>query len=478
MKNRPASIADALDLLVPPFESPVGDWEAILGAAAPPARPRRRRMVFLAATAVLVVVLLAEPAFGVQGLVLDLIGRHDVTFSKSPPAPNEIKKRFEDLGIGAPPRYATHVLAARARDAGSLEFGGKAHELWIAPTSTGGYCFDLEGAWGGCRAIQEKVKPLEAGWNFVWRRGQTPRVLGAGGTVSSPAVARLELDYTDGTHIGVPFIWVSKPIETGFFGFRIAAGETPKALVAYSRDGTVIGRSAPAPIGARLTLPSHSSAPRTPRRLAPGLKFHPKAPLQKSSAAGISVIAGANGAVTFTATDVPPSVARMLRRSVTYSCFRLTREFGIFTVRGYGTEGAFARSVGFRLFGVGTPLDGCELTSERGHRWPDTFGSHAPVELAFTAKGRAYFADRAAARDLALFVRAGRMQDIRKEQGRRLLRDAHAAYPQLATSRIELKLTANGVTFSEASATGKRFEVVVAAGRISKSNVAPYAKVF
>jgi hypothetical protein len=124
-----------------------------------------------------------------------------------------------------------------------------------------------------------------------------------------------------------------------------------------------------------------------------------------------------------------------------------------------------------RYAGVGAPFDGCELQGEYGHRWPDRFGSHSPVELALTARGRAYFADRAAARDLALFVRSRAGHRVRAQPGPELGR-------RLAGSRIRYRLTAGGVTVSERSPTGKRFVVVVRGGRIRSQNLRPYAFVF
>jgi hypothetical protein len=177
-----------------------------------------------------------------------------------------------------------------------------------------------------------------------------------------------------------------------------------------------------------------------------------------------------------TAHDLPARLSHLVGRRVTISCFRLTREFGLFTVLGLGTSGAFADSMGYHLSGVGHPLDGCDVESSRGHRWPDSLGSHSPVELAFTAKGRAYFADRAAARDLALFVRSGRMQKIRHEPGAQLVRDMKAAYgAELAKSSIRYRLTADGITFTERSSTGKVFRAVVRHGRTAASNVSQYA---
>ena len=486
MSDRIRSVSAALELLVPSFDDDGGSWEEIVRRAdSQPTTARRshlrpsRRKLLLALAALILVVLFATPAFGLQQLVLDLIGRKNVSFQKAPAAPNRIKKQFADLGIGSPPRYVLHVLAGQARNAGSLSVDGKKQTLWVAPTKGGGYCYDLGGQ-GGCSETRQPAPktPVSLGWAIKQARGQAPVFTGGAGEVYSAAVMRLELRYHDGTRTTIPFIWVSKPIAAGFFAFHVHTGKKPAALVAFGRHGRVLMRATPPTL-----RPIHfSTSPGTrqlPRRLPAASTVHPTAPLQQATAEGVSAVAGANGAVQFTANDVPAAVRNLLKGSVSFSCFRLTREFGIPSSRGYGTSGAFAASVGFQLFGVGRPLDGCEIISSRGHRWPDALGSHAPVELAFTTKGHAYFADRAAARDLALFVRSRWMQQLRKEQGQQLLHAISAAYgQQLTHSRIRIKLSPGGVTFSETSTTGKRFQIVIRNRRIRDSNVEPYAQVF
>jgi len=151
--------------------------------------------------------------------------------------------------------------------------------------------------------------------------------------------------------------------------------------------------------------------------------------------------------------------------------------FGFTVIRGRGFDGAFAPQAAVGYVRLGRPLDGCVIAGGRyGHRWPDRFGSHSPVEIPLTPRGRRFFADRAAARDLALFVRARRMQQIRKLDGPAFERELHRAYPRLG--RIRYTLTERGVTFSETSSTGRRFEVVVRDGRIVRQNLKPYAVVF
>jgi hypothetical protein len=493
MSNRVKSVSGALDLLVPPFEADTGNWDEIIRRAdsAPqpsasellpsgPHRFRGRRGFLLAAAVVLLIVLFATPAFGLQHLVLDLIGRKNVTFSKAAPAPNEIKKQFADLGIGAPPRNALHVLAGQARNAGTLSVNGKQATLWIAPTKDGGYCYDFGGS-GGCHQTrgQHPAAPVSVGWAIKQPRSGRPVIIGGSGEVYAGAVARLELVYADATRKPIPFIWVSRPIAAGFFVFGIPAGERPVAVVAYNKASRIVARATTPPLSPIRIVQVPPGAHRPPRTLPAASTVHPIAPLQQASASGVTAVVGANGAVQLASHDVPASVRHLLSGNVSFSCFRLIREFGIPSSRGYGVEGAFSSSIGFRLFGVGRPLDGCEITSERGHRWPDAFGSHAPVELPLTAKGRAYFADRAAARDLALFIRSRQMQQIRKEHGQQLLDDIKTAYGHaLQHSNIHYTLTRDGITFTETSVTGRQFRVVIANRRIRYSNLKPYAFVF
>jgi hypothetical protein len=58
-----------------------------------------------------------------------------------------------------------------------------------------------------------------------------------------------------------------------------------------------------------------------------------------------------------------------------------------------------------------------------GHRWPDRFRSHSGVEIALTRTERTYFLDRAAARDLAAFMRENKGTELRRETGAKLRRD-------------------------------------------------------
>jgi hypothetical protein len=494
-------LLDALDRLVPATHGEQGDWQAVLAgagidrpamAASRPSRARRltRRQLVVALTVVFAVaVVSATPAFGLRDLIRDLVGgRTSVVFQESRPAPPAIKQQFLRMALGAPAGMNPHVLPNQARQITFRGGGGRKRVIWVAPTRAGGFC-SVGGVSGGCisRSTERQAGAVTINGGLLIKAGtDAASVVQVSGYVFSAKVTSLTLEFADRRTAELPFVFVSSPISAGFYTYGIPSdqqhrGHWPTKIVARDKHGTVLGTDAlrlPT-IGLVPTRPLTSPRPQPPRALPAAATVHPKAPSQTATADGVTVVAGANGAVQLTVHNLPARLQQLLHRTVSISCFRLTREFGLFTVLGDGTSGAFADSIGFNIRNVGRPLDGCELDSADGHRWPDKLASHSPLELAFTAKGRAYFADRAAARDLALFVRSRRMQQIRKEPDKQLLHDMQATYgPALAKSRIRYTLTPDGITFSEASTTGRIFRVVIENRRIKHSNVEPYAKIF
>ena len=129
---------------------------------------------------------------------------------------------------------------------------------------------------------------------------------------------------------------------------------------------------------------------------------------------------GRNGVVVFSAAGAEPDIAAALHRWVSYGCFRLApqpwdTESVLVLARRYQPR------LALRIAGLPVPFDGCEIQASYGHRWPDRFDSHSAVEVAFTERARRYFDDRAAARDLALFVRSGEMRPDTSEDRQRAL---------------------------------------------------------
>ena len=494
-------VAAALADLVPSFAGERSDWDDVVQRSARRATRRvspwrRRRGVLVAAVLLAVAVaLLATPAFGVQRLVLDLLGRRNVSFGNSASAPSEVKKQFEDLAIGAPPRWAPQVMAAQTRVVGTFSINGHPRKLWVAPTRRGGYCYTFELSFGGCRQTAADRGPAGRARFSATGMGRSPNfpdsdlVARVGGDITVPFATRITAFYADGSTHDIPFIWVSRPIAAGFFTYDIPLSHQDKlhrlvSLSLYGRNGRVLGRQV-FPYAVRRAVhvpplpPPNLSGPKE-RGLPTAPPVPPSPPLQRRTADGFTVVAGHNGSVQFTQTGTTPILRRLVGQSAGFSCFRLTREFGIFSVRGLGDGGRFAPSVGVQLHGVGTPLDGCEVQASIGHTWPDPLGDHAAVEVAFTRAGRRFFADRAAARDLALFVRSRRMHHLRKEPVARARHDIEAVYGRnLAHSAIHIAVIDPAtLRFSETSPTGRQFQVTIRNGRIARQNLKPYGFVF
>jgi hypothetical protein len=494
-------VAAALNDLVPSFADERPDWDDVVGRTARPTTrrvsswKRRPRLLLAAVLLVLLVALLATPAFGVQGLVLDLLGRKNVSFAHSKSAPNEVKKQFQDLAIGAPPRWAPQVIAAQARVVETFSIGGHPRKLWVAPTRRGGYCYTFELSFGGCRQKTSDRGPSGgARFSATWQGASanfpaSELVARVGGDITAPSATKITARYADGTTHDIPFIWVSKPIVAGFFSYDIPVSHQNKqhrllSLALYGSNGRLIGRqtfpySERRPVHAPPLPPAHMAGPKE-RRLPTAPPVPPSQPVQRGSADGFTVVAGHNGAVQFTQTGTTPILKQLAGQSAGFGCFRLTKEFGIFTVRGLSDGGQFAPSVGTQLHGVGTPFDGCEVQASIGRTWPDPLDNHAAVEIAFTPPGRRFFADRAAARDLALFVRSRRMHQLRKEPAAQAKHDIEAAYGRnLAHSPIHVTvISPTTLRFSETSPRGRQFQVTIRNGRINSQNLKPYGFVF
>jgi hypothetical protein len=121
---------------------------------------------------------------------------------------------------------------------------------------------------------------------------------------------------------------------------------------------------------------------------------------------------------------------------------------------------------------VPPPYEGCEISGSYGRRWNDAFGTRALVEIPLSEAGRHFFNDRAAARDLAYFVRSGRVQRIRLSPSPRPgLEALTRRYPQRVVElqredqfapedKIGFWIGPGTIRFTTTSSTGRRLFVV------------------
>jgi hypothetical protein len=196
----------------------------------------------------------------------------------------------------------------------------------------------------------------------------------------------------------------------------------------------------------------------------------PRAPLQQGSDNGVSVTVGVNRIASFATSGASPAVKPLLARA-SYACFKFTRYHETVPLElGFAPQAIRGSSI--PLSGLAPPYDGCEVQAAYGRTWPDRFHSHAAVEIAFSARARRFFADRAAARDLALYVRSRRHHGL---AGVRSIPSVGAPLPADTIGHVRAGVE---TTYVERSTTGRRFTVVVRANKIVRENVKPYALVF
>jgi hypothetical protein len=217
-------------------------------------------------------------------------------------------------------------------------------------------------------------------------------------------------------------------------------------------------------------------------------------PLQQGHAQGVRVDVYASGTAVFDLRRIAPAPRRLITgpHGLSYGCLHARFAHGLWSVWDPERSGRFAQRLVFRLRGVAAPYDGCEIGGLYGHRWWDAFGTRNAVEIALTARGRHFFNDRAAARDLAYFVRSGRVQRIRTSADPRAgLQAIVQRYPgrfvelrfargRVARHVIGFWVGPRRIVFTTTSSTGLRLFVVAKRGslRLPAQNLGDLAYVF
>jgi hypothetical protein len=205
-----------------------------------------------------------------------------------------------------------------------------------------------------------------------------------------------------------------------------------QAIVAFDQSGERVycediaagpasNRNVDEPCGQRINpTPERRTAPMPPpRSQSKKLGTH----LQHGSARGVTVDVYEPGKAIFDLDGIDPAARRLVTgpSGLTFGCLRVRFYQGRWLADAYGASGDFGGRLRWDFAGsrfdttnqLPPPYDGCELGGLYGHRWNDAYGTRNAVEIPLTTEGRHFFNDRAAARDLAYFVRSGRVQQIR-----------------------------------------------------------------
>ena len=210
------------------------DWSDVLRRSV---RARHRRQA--SALAVLVVAL----SLGIAAAYA--FGHPIIDFGSAPKGPPKIVNDFGSLQVGAPEGMAPGVLPHQARRITAVSIDGHEHVLWVAPTKKGGFCDLWTDSVGGCRAdrhdkfarhIDVSGSPDQLSGSFFQRDG-----------------ARLEVVYADGATDEIPFVWVTAPIDAGFYLYSVPAahrvsGRGPVEVRLLDEHGNVLARDPTPPL--------------------------------------------------------------------------------------------------------------------------------------------------------------------------------------------------------------------------------------
>jgi hypothetical protein len=192
----------------------------------PPVATERanRRRALVIAVLLAIVALIAAPALALRFGVID--------FSHAEPASPRVVKQFFSLSEGAPKGMDPQAIPGETRLVG--EIGG--HTLWVAPTKPGGLCYEWSQASGGCEALG--TVPLSVSWASDEAPDPTSRgsFEGVDGFVRTRWADDVEIKLDDGSTVHPQMLWISPPINAGFFFYQAPKGRTIESVLALKND--------------------------------------------------------------------------------------------------------------------------------------------------------------------------------------------------------------------------------------------------
>jgi hypothetical protein len=229
-------LREELDRCTPLFRP--ADWNEVLAlsndGSARTAHKRARISVFgstkqtrvaLLLVAAVVLAILAAPALGLAPPFLD--------FFSSKHASKRVVHSFALLNVGAPRGMSPHVISGETRRVTTYRLSnGKTMPLWVAPTRKGGFCVTF-GFGGGCTSTRPPA--TSSNHDQAGNRNAAQIELGIygsrvlAGDVFDTRIAKIEIRFRHAAAASVPLLWVSPPINAGFFFYEIPRKLIPKA---------------------------------------------------------------------------------------------------------------------------------------------------------------------------------------------------------------------------------------------------------
>ena len=515
MTELDVQLQHSLDRLVRRATDAPLDWEDVRRRA----RGGRTRVSLLAGAAIVCLVVGVAAGFGVGPGLWHLVAGTPVSPSRLSP---EEQRLFASMSSGKA------VLRTEPNSPALKRLNGKVSIRLLA--TRGGRSFYVIEVHGPrisqCLAIAREGRPdlfrgFECGSGddfpsrrrpiadfsaFYSKRGGETHIDRLEG-FAADAVAKVALLDEDGKLVApVPVIDNTYLRMTGFPTGRL------QAIVAYDRTGRRVfcqDIARPFAAGTKNTRPcGPAGITPTPRRTGPALPPRPSTALgrhlQHGASRGVKVDVYERGTAIFDLQAIDPERLRLLTGpgGLGVSCLRARFYQGQWLVDENSTVTSFDSKLrwdgGRPLSGdpfphqVPPPYAGCELVGYYGHRWNDAYGTRAVVEIPLTVDGRHFFNDRATARDLAYFVRSGRVQKIRLSADPRPGLEAFVTrFPKrvlelsspTATApehTIGFSIRDRMITFTATSSTGRRFFVVAKRGtlKLPEKNLGDLAIVF
>lgn len=202
--------------------------------------PRRRRPVLIVAIAL--ALFAAAPTLALQRQLVD--------FWSGEPAPERIQLDFGFL------REHTAEASARfggpsytpdgvAREVMTVMLDRESRPLWAVPTEEGAFCYRLH--FHGSCLTPDDAKIMKIGL------GGLSTKLGDGldwlvGPVLVKGVQEVELLYQDGERVKLPFVWVSPPLDVGFYAYDVPVdreepGRLSVAVIGLDENGDEVAHA-------------------------------------------------------------------------------------------------------------------------------------------------------------------------------------------------------------------------------------------
>lgn len=205
-------------------------------------RPRRRQ---LSRRGLLLVALGAVALIVVVGAAAYVLGHPVINFGHAQKGPRKVVDDFGSMQVAAPsPAMAPGVLPHQTRAITTVRIDGKRHTLYVAPTKKGGFCYQWSHLMGGCRADR---RDRFAGQLEVGGMGGPHGMTVLNGSFFQTDGERLVVAYADGQTDEIPFVWVTAPIDAGFYLYRVPdahrrAGHQPVNVTLVDAANHVIDR--------------------------------------------------------------------------------------------------------------------------------------------------------------------------------------------------------------------------------------------